>query len=104
LTRQLNDGVFDNEDSNQDLINEVNIVDIGGFTTMDEDSCFDNVDVSKASSTPMDRALAYLHETMAKITMECTQVQVSNCATMQHHFFKELDQTFTTVKSTNPCT
>ncbi len=37
---QLDDGTFDNEDYNQNLINEVNIVDIGGFMAMDEDSCF----------------------------------------------------------------
>jgi hypothetical protein len=33
-------------------------------------------------------------------------VQASNYATMQHHFFEELDETFTTfvwLKSTNPC-
>jgi hypothetical protein len=35
------------------------------------------------------------------------QVQASNCATMQHHSFEELHQTFTTFiwpKSTNPYT
>jgi hypothetical protein len=44
----------DNEDYNQDLIDEVNIIDIRGFMAMDEDSCFDNVDVPDSSSTPMD--------------------------------------------------
>jgi hypothetical protein len=39
---------------------------------MDEDSCFDNVDVPEGSFAPMDRALARLHETMVEITMECT--------------------------------
>ncbi len=38
---------------------------------MDEDSCFDNVGVLEGSSTPMDRTLAHIYETMAKITMEC---------------------------------
>jgi hypothetical protein len=38
---------------------------------MDEDSCFDNVDVSEGSSTPMDRTLACLHEIMVEITVEC---------------------------------
>jgi hypothetical protein len=38
---------------------------------MDEDSCFDNVNVPKGSSAPMDWALPYLHETMAKITTKC---------------------------------
>jgi hypothetical protein len=42
---QFDDGAFDNEDYNQDLVNEVNIIDIGGITVMDEDSYFDNVDV-----------------------------------------------------------
>jgi hypothetical protein len=37
---------------------------------MDEDSCFENVNVPKGSSTPMDRALAHLHEIVAKITIE----------------------------------
>jgi len=41
----LDDGAFDDEDCNQDLVDEVGIVDIGGLTVMDEDSCFDNVDV-----------------------------------------------------------
>jgi hypothetical protein len=74
---------------------------------MDKDSCFDNVDVSKGSSAPMDQALVRLNETMAKITTECTTgASVMLCETMQHHFFKELDQTFTTfvlLKSMNPC-
>jgi hypothetical protein len=39
---------------------------------MDENSCFKNVNVLEGSSTPMDWALAHLHETMAKITAECT--------------------------------
>jgi len=39
---------------------------------MDEDSCFDNVDVPEGSFAPMDWALACLHETMVEITMECT--------------------------------
>jgi hypothetical protein len=69
---QLDDGAFDNEDCNQDPINEVNIVDIGGFMTMDENNCFDNVDMPEGSSTPMERTLARLHETMAKITAKCT--------------------------------
>jgi hypothetical protein len=74
---------------------------------MDEDSCFDNVDVLETSSTPMDQALARLHETMVKIIVECTQVQTLNFLTVQHHFFEELHKTFTTFiwpESTNPCT
>ncbi len=51
---QLHDGAFDNEDCNQDPINEVNIVDIGGFMTMNENSCFDNVDMLEGSSTPIE--------------------------------------------------
>jgi hypothetical protein len=39
---------------------------------MDEDSCFDNVNVPEGSSTPIDRVLAHLHEIMVEITMECT--------------------------------
>jgi hypothetical protein len=37
------------------LVNEVGIIDIGGLTAIDEDSCFHNVDVPKGSSTPMDQ-------------------------------------------------
>jgi len=85
---QLDDGAFDDYDCNQDLVDEVGLVDIGGLTTMDEDSCFDNVDVLETSSTPVDQALARLHETMVKITVECTQVQTLNFLTMQHHFFR----------------
>ncbi len=47
---------FHNEDYNQNLIHEVGIIDIGGFTTMDEDSCFDNVDLLEGSFSPMDQA------------------------------------------------
>jgi hypothetical protein len=36
---QLDYGAFNDEDYNQDWVDEVNIVDIGGFTTMDEDCC-----------------------------------------------------------------
>jgi len=39
---------------------------------MDEDSCFENVNVPKGSSTPIDRTLAHLHGTMFEITIECT--------------------------------
>jgi hypothetical protein len=38
---------------------------------MDKDICFDKFDVLEGSSTPMDRALACLHEIMAEITVEC---------------------------------
>ncbi len=51
---------------------EVDIIDIGGFTAINEDSFFDNVDVLEGSSVPMDQALACLHEIMAKITTKCT--------------------------------
>jgi hypothetical protein len=51
---QLDDGAFDNENCNQDPIDEVDIVDIGGFPTMDEDNCFDNANLLEASFTPMD--------------------------------------------------
>jgi hypothetical protein len=51
----LDDGVSDNKDCNQDLDDEVvGIIDIRGLTTMDEDNCFDNVDVLEGSSTHMD--------------------------------------------------
>jgi hypothetical protein len=81
---QLNDGAFDDENCNQDPVDEVHIVDIGRFTTMDEDSCFDNVDVLEGSFTPMDRAGAPLHETMVEITTECTtgvSIELCNHAT-----------------------
>jgi hypothetical protein len=38
---------------------------------MDEDSCFDNVNVLEGSSAPMDWTLTHVYETMAKITMVC---------------------------------
>jgi hypothetical protein len=68
----LDDGVYDNEDCNQDPIDEVDIVDIRGLTTMDEDNCFDNVDVLEGPFTPMDQTLARLHETLVEITTKCT--------------------------------
>jgi len=80
----LDDGAFDDEDYNQDSVNEVNIVDIRGFTTMDEDNCFDNVDVLEGSFTPMDQTLTCLHETLVKITMECivgVSIKLCNHAT-----------------------
>ncbi len=40
---QLDDGVFDYENCNQDQVDEVNIVDIGGLTTTNEDGHCDNV-------------------------------------------------------------
>jgi hypothetical protein len=77
---QLDDGVFANEDCNQHLIDEVDIVDIGGFMTMDEDSCFDNVDVPEGSSAPIDRTLAYLREAMVEIIAKCIMgVNVKLC-------------------------
>jgi hypothetical protein len=51
---QLDDGAFDDKNCNQDLVNEVDIVNIGGFIAMDEDNCFNNVNVSKVSFAPMD--------------------------------------------------
>jgi len=80
----LDDGAFDDEDCNQDPVDEVGIVDIGGLTVMDENSCFDNVNVLEGSSTPMDRALAHVYETMAKFTMECivgTSIELCDHAT-----------------------
>ncbi len=81
---QLDDGVFNDEDCNQDLIDEVNIVDIGGFMAMDEDSCFDNVNLLEGSSAPMDWTLARLHEITAEIVAKCitgASVEICNHAT-----------------------
>jgi hypothetical protein len=50
----LDDGASNDEDCNQNLVNEVNIVNIGGFMAMDENNCFDNIDVLEGSSTLMD--------------------------------------------------
>jgi hypothetical protein len=47
-------GAYDDENYNQYPVDEVDIVDIRGFMTMDEDSYFDNVDVLEGSFTPMD--------------------------------------------------
>jgi hypothetical protein len=49
---QLIDGASNDENCNQHPVDDVGIVDIGGLTTMDEDSCFDNVDVLEGSSAP----------------------------------------------------
>ncbi len=67
-----NYGVFNDEDYNQNLVDEVNIVDIGRLVAMDEDSYFDSVNVQKGLSAPMDQALTRLHEIMVEITTECT--------------------------------
>jgi hypothetical protein len=64
---------------------------------MNEDSCFDNVNVPKGSSTPMGQALAYLHETMVEIIAKYNvgaSVELCNHATLVlqgvasniHHF------------------
>ncbi len=68
---QLDDGASNDENCNHDPVDEVGIVDIGGLTVMDEDSCFDNVNVLEGSSAPMDWTLTHVYETMAKITMVC---------------------------------
>jgi hypothetical protein len=44
--------MFDDEDCNQDPVNEVDIVDIGGLMAMDEDNCFNNVNVPKDHPHP----------------------------------------------------
>ncbi len=80
----MDDGAFDDEDYNQYMVDEVGIIDIGGFTTMDENSCFDNVEVPKGSFTPMDQTQARLYETMVEIIAECTaiiSVELSNHVT-----------------------
>jgi hypothetical protein len=46
--------VSNDEDYNQDLVDEVDVVDIGRLMAMDKDSCFDNVNVLEGSSAPMD--------------------------------------------------
>jgi hypothetical protein len=51
---QLDDGVCDDENYNQDRVDEVSIIDIGGLVTTNEDGHCDNVDVPKGLSTPMD--------------------------------------------------
>jgi len=51
---QLDDGASNDENCNHDPVDEVGIVDIWGLTVMDEDSCFDNVNVLEGSSAPMD--------------------------------------------------
>jgi hypothetical protein len=55
----LDDGAFDDENCNQDRVDPVGIVNIGGLVTMDEDGCCDNVDVLEGSSTPMDQTLVH---------------------------------------------
>ncbi len=51
---QLDDGVSDDKDCNQCWVDEVDIVDIGGLVTMDEDGHCDDVNVSKGLFFPMD--------------------------------------------------
>jgi hypothetical protein len=47
---------------------------------MDEDSCFDNVNMPEGSFAPMDQALARLHETMVEFTTwSTTGVSVKLC-------------------------
>ncbi len=53
------------------MVDQVDIVNIARLIAMDEDNHFDNVNVSKASFTPMHWALPDLHETMAEITTKC---------------------------------
>ncbi len=68
---QFDDGVSNDADYNKNQVDEVGIVTIGGLATMDEDGRCDNVNVLEGSSSPMNQALAHLHETMAKIAIEC---------------------------------
>jgi hypothetical protein len=58
-------------DCNENQVDEVDIINIGGLATMDEDGCCDNVDVPKGLSSPMNRTFVRLHKTMAKITIGC---------------------------------
>jgi hypothetical protein len=71
---QLDDGAFDNEDYNQDPVNEVNIIDIGGLPPWMRIIVFDNVDVSKGSSTPMDQALTICMKQWLKSPRSVLQV------------------------------
>jgi len=59
------------DNCNQDWVDEVNIVDIGGLATTNEDGHCHNVDVPKGLYAPMDQALTCLHETMVEIIIEC---------------------------------
>ncbi len=68
---QLDDGVFDDENCNQDWVDEVSIVDTGGLATTNENGHCDNVDVPKSLFAPMDQTLACLHETVVEITSKC---------------------------------
>jgi hypothetical protein len=69
---QLDDGVSNEEDCNQDLVDEVGIVDIGGLRPWIRIIVLKMVDVSEGSSASMDQALVHLNEIMADITTECT--------------------------------
>jgi len=68
---QLDDGVSNDDNYNQNHVDEINIVDIEGFATTYEDGRCDNVNVPKGSPTPMDQALTCLHKIMVKIIIEC---------------------------------
>ncbi len=68
---QFDDGVSNGVDCNEDQIDEVGIVNIGGLATMDQDGHCDNVDVPEGLSHPMNQTLARLHEAMVEITIEC---------------------------------
>ncbi len=70
---QLDDGVSNDDNYNQNHVDEINIVDIEGFATTYEDGRCDNVNVPKGSSTPMDQALTCLHKIMVKIIIECDE-------------------------------
>jgi hypothetical protein len=68
---QFDDGASNNENCNH--VDEINIVNIGGFATTYEDGHCDNVNVPKGSSSPMDRTLICLHEIMTEIIIECDE-------------------------------
>jgi hypothetical protein len=65
--------VSDDGDCNKGQVDEVGIVNIGWLITMDEDGHFDNVEVLEGLSSPMNRALIRLHETMVEIIIECVE-------------------------------
>ncbi len=80
---------------------------VGGLWPWDEDGRCDNVNVPKRLSTPMDWALICLHETMAKITIECGEgasIKLCNHATLLVWGVASNIRTTIWPKSTNPCT
>ncbi len=75
---QVGDDFFKNEGYNKETIEKVSVISICGFLNMDDNGPFsyDNVNIDEAhgSPTPMEWALSWLWNIMAKITSQCKEL------------------------------